>query len=444
MKRSLRLTASVTALTLAALACTAPAEGERDARQAVEPARGGGVVVGVVGEPPTLDPYSPLASGLTYALVRPLWPSLLRFAPDGSIRLDLAARLTEVAGGVRVELRPAFWSNADPITARDVVASAARARPPSGFAGIEARAVDGRTVELTGNAPDWRTRLARVAFVLPQGRARLGVSGGPFTLSGRTPGLELRYRRNPRWYGAGAFLDSLTVRFARDSGILLGLLDKGRIDVAAPPSSVNLDDRLDALGVTHEDALGWERLYLDLSGTSMTRAERVTLWRGLERSRVEEGFVRDDGRSATTLHPAPGKAGATGAWAGRLGRGAPPPEGSVEMAASEGDELAQLVQRALFRQLEAHGFAVELLALPPKDFYGRRSRRDPPDVAIRRAAGAPGAPPSRRAFRRLSALPLFHVESVLAWREGIVGPAVNPTYEGALWNADRWWREAAD
>jgi len=52
----------------------------------------GSVVVGVYGEPATLDPYSPLASESTWQLVRPVYPSLYRMAPDGSVEADLAAR----------------------------------------------------------------------------------------------------------------------------------------------------------------------------------------------------------------------------------------------------------------------------------------------------------------------------------------------------------------
>jgi ABC-type transport system substrate-binding protein len=100
---------------------------------------GGKLSFGVLGSPATLDPYSPVASDLTRELVRPLYPSLYRFLPDGSAVPYLARSLEESGSRAIVTLAEASWSNGKRITARDVAASVQRATEPSGFAGLEAK-----------------------------------------------------------------------------------------------------------------------------------------------------------------------------------------------------------------------------------------------------------------------------------------------------------------
>ncbi|MBA3349908.1 MAG: hypothetical protein H0T12_05065, partial [Actinobacteria bacterium] len=243
--------------TCAAAACTPGGGGE--AREGTTPGGtgafgggDGGIVFGVLGNPATLDPYSPLATDLTYTLVRPLFPSLFRFGPEGRAVAMLARSTAETGSGVRITLRRARWSNGNAITARDVVATVRRAESPSGLAAVSsARALGSRRVELRGASKNWRRTLATAAPILPGGGGVRpgGVSGGPFRLSSFTPGLEAVYRPNPRWWGPEPDSDRITVQFVADLEIMLALLRSGRLDGAAPPSSVNLGQRLDAMGI---------------------------------------------------------------------------------------------------------------------------------------------------------------------------------------------------
>jgi ABC-type transport system substrate-binding protein len=404
-----------------------------------EAARGGTAVVGVIGEPATLDPYSPIASDLTFALVRPIYPSLYSFLPDGTTRPYLASSLSIVDAGARVELRAARWSNARAITARDVVASVRRARPPSGFAGLTASARGRRSVLLRGDRLDWEQTLATAAFVLPRGRASRTVAGGPFMIARRHPGLEIVYTPNPRWWGRAAYLDQITVQFLAGTEVLLGLLGDERLDVVVPLSTVNLDDRLDAYDVEHVDTLGWESIQLDLDGATLDEAERRRLVAAIDREVIEAGFVRGDGRIARTLHPEPGPEGA----AGKFEAGPAEGEGTgvITMAAASGDELTILVQRVVQTQLASAGFDVELVRVEPSTFYGPWAQDDPTDAAVRRVAGAPGLTDDPGDLGSLRAWPLLHVETVIAWRPGLHGLEPNPTLEGPLWNADKWWRD---
>ncbi|MGH2693667.1 MAG: ABC transporter substrate-binding protein [Actinomycetota bacterium] len=389
---------------------------------------------GVVGQVATLDPYSPAASDLTYALTRPIYPSLFRFLPDGTTEPSLAESVDADGRTALVELRRAQWSDGRPITARDVAASIRRALPPSGFARIgSARVLGSRLIELRGSVKDWPRALATVAFVMPKGEPA-PVAGGPFGLKRKVRGLEFAYAPNPRYWGDEPLLERITVRFVQGLDLLLELLRRRRLDAALVPSSVNIADRLDAIGVAHREVLGWESVVLDLA-TDTDRTTARALWGNLARARIESGFVRDLGRVANTLRPVPGRAGAAGPFSAL--RPAPAPRGeSLALAAPVGDELLELVQRALLERLSQASFDVELLGVEPLVLLqGDRW------VTVERVAGAPGLSDPPRAVERPSALPLFHVATVLAWREGVRGLQVNPTFEGPLWNAERWWKE---
>src|SRR5687767_12923382 len=122
-----RITALACLLAMASLAC--PSDGGGTAKPAPTtpttttappvPPRGA-ISIGVLGEPATFDPYSPLANDMTFWLARPLYPSLFRIAPDGSVTAELASSLRPSEAGVVIELRRSRWSNGDPVTAQDV------------------------------------------------------------------------------------------------------------------------------------------------------------------------------------------------------------------------------------------------------------------------------------------------------------------------------------
>jgi peptide/nickel transport system substrate-binding protein len=185
------------------------------------PDRSGRIVVGLPGEPPTLDPYSPVASELTWEVVRPVYPSLYRFLPDGKVEPALATSIDATGTSAQVTIREASWSDGRPITARDVVRSVRRARGPSGFARIDsARARGRRLVLLQGRVRNWQHALATVAFVLPGGKADRSVAGGPLRIESMIPGLEVVYRPNPMWWGSVG-VRKVVVRYTRGVEMLL-------------------------------------------------------------------------------------------------------------------------------------------------------------------------------------------------------------------------------
>jgi hypothetical protein len=367
---------------------------------------------GFLGEPATLDPYSPLASDLTYALLRPLYPSLYRLLPDGSAEPSLAASLQKNGNQTEIELIDARWSNGRAITARDVVASVERARAPSGFAGVQsARATGKRTIVLNGDVDE--LDLATAAFVLPGGRSRPGLSGGPYRLVRREPGLRFVYASNPRWHGAAPTVPRLEVQFYEFAATMRTRLKNEKLDAAAIPSTVNLAERLDAADLQHDSALGWESIHLEFSPGALTVEEQRGVDTLIDRAALAEGFIRDDGRVVRR------------ALSGRKDLPA-----SLSLAIPAGDELLSLIQRALQFRFDEANVTVDLVETDAKTFYGPWRTDSPADAALVRSSGAPG--------QSLEAFPLFEVATYLVWRSGVTGLMVNPTFDGPLWNVEEW------
>lgn len=400
------------------------------------PAPGGSVSVGVFGEPATLDPYSPLASDLTYALARPVLRSLYRFEADGAPVPDLVESL-RVSGDVAVvTLADAEWSDGSAITSKDVASTVARAKPPSGLSEIDSVQRRGRRrLILTGSIERWPETLARISFVLPSSGKT--VFSGPFVVADRTAGLQIVFERNPR-SETTPYLDRVVVQYTEGTEMLLALLERSRLDAAWLPSSVNLDQRLDQLGVAHRSTLGWERVVLDLSGSDLTRSQRRRLAATLDRAAMQEGFVRTTGRIADTLAPEPGPAGAEGPYETLFRGGGRGGGVSLQLSAPSGDELLELIQRLAQVQLDSNGFKAELINVDARRFYGRWTLQNPVDAVLRRLGGAPGGTGGDR-VRSLDRLPLFHVETAMAWGPRLAGIQVNGTLDGPLAHAHEWF-----
>ena len=409
---------------------------------APSPTPGGEVTVGVLGALATLDPYSPLASDLTRQLVRPIYPSLFRLVPgdEGLILPEpyLAETLEPARGGVRITLASMRWSTGRPIVARDVVASVRRAIAPSGLARVsKAIAVAPDVVVLKGNIRDWQSTLATLAFVLPSGRARPEVGGGPFYMRRYVPGLEIVYEKNPGWPGEGPYVDSATVQFVQGIDLMFGLARAGRLDVMVPPSAVNLSDRLDAIGFEHSSDVGYEVLYLDLGGAPWTDAQAARIAASLNVRAMKTGLIRADGRRADHLSAAPGAPSARRLWSAR---GRAKTDDEIQIAGPIGDELIELIQKVSQVHLTKHEYAAELVSIDPEIYYGEWTRDDPMDIAVRRLVGGPGLRFPASIFRTVEAVPLFFVASYIAWNPAVLGPRANPTHDGPLWNMEQWFR----
>jgi hypothetical protein len=242
--------------------------------------------------------------------------------------------------------------------------------------------------------------------------------------------------RNRSWWGQ-ARLRTVKVQFVQSLETMLLLLRAGRLDAGAPPSTVNLDDQLAAIGLRHSDALGWESIQLRFPDDRLTRSERRSLSAAVHRGGLAKGLIRDEGRPSTTLHPGPGPAGASGPWS-RAGAPRPPVHRRVTLSVPNGDELLELLQRALQIEMKRVAPDVELVGIEPQIFYGPWKLHNPTQIALVRRAGAPGLSGDAGAFKDASALPLFQVPTVVAWRNGLIGLQADPTFDGPLWNVSDW------
>jgi hypothetical protein len=419
------------AAALSLVACDPNGSGQPDATTAPtqtppgDPAdvtEGGTVVLGVLGEPPSLDPYSDVASDLTYLLAAPVHRSLYRTMPDGVVESDLAGSITsDGRRGVLVRIRPAKWSNGDPLTSGDVVRSVERARYPSGFVGLEATAVDRRTVRLTGDVSgDWAVRLADNTFVVPR-RGGPRVGSGAFVVTRYVPGLEIVFDRNPRAADAG-HLDRIKVQFIASLDIMLSLLEEGKLDAAAPPSAMNLEERLDEIGVSHAETQGRETVVLHMGGDT-DETLRSTIAGAIDIGRIAEGLIRDQGDALDNELPGHSSGGGV----------------EIQLGTASGDELLQLMQRIVQKDLGADDVTSELVQVDPATLYGEWEIESPLDAALRREI----VPGSRklRPTDDLTWVPLFFVESFLTWNDGINGLVPHGGLEGPLWNAEDWWRD---
>ncbi|HVM36275.1 MAG TPA: hypothetical protein VM784_13160 [Actinomycetota bacterium] len=395
-------TNSAVAAALLVVACTPSEQGPQGDRSH-RPRDPGAVTIVVVGDPHTLDPYGSRATFLTQALARPLYRSLFRLGPDGQPEKDLVDDL-EVRGRRAVaSLVPG------PLTARDVVASARRARPPSGFAGLEVRAAGRRRVHLRGADGGWARRLARATWVLPNGRAT-GNGGGPYRVTEHTPGFEaVLERRGPE--SSGSSITRVHVRVAPDTPTALRLVGEGRADAGWIPSTVNLEERAVQAGLVHAGAIGWESIVLDFRESPLSPGGRAWVAQGAGRGRLGGGLVRDEGEIASDPVPAGAVRPAT-----------------VFLAAPAEDELLVLLLRAVQRRLAGRGTQAEAVTIPAGDPF------PPGAVRLIRSVGAPGA----HTISFPATWPLFRVESSLVWRPGLSGPQPNPTLDGPLWNLEEW------
>ena len=257
---------------------------------------------------------------------------------------------------------------------------------------------------------------------------------GAFRIDRRVPGLKVEYVKVPSSH-RNPILDGFSVYFIASREILMELLERGKLDAGMVPSTVNLEERFESKEVEIEGDLGWESIELDLAGIG-DGSTREAVAGAIDRVVLEKGLIRDYGRLTNTLTPGPLRDQAEGPFR-------KPPRRSVTgvrlaLAAPEEDELLLLLQRALHDQLEAAGFVVDLVTIDSRTYYGAWDNTDPVEVALRRRFGGPGLPERASELRKLTAMPLFQVESFVAWRPRVLGLEVNPTFQGPLRNAHKW------
>lgn len=193
-----------------------------------------------------LDPAQATTAG-GYILSRQLYDTLTEYGPDGAWVPQLAASITagETAAEWTVVLADASWSDGDPVTAGDVVATVKRwfaeELPPSGSLPFvdpdKVEATDDKTVTFTLKYPTVTFPEAftspTTAIVPADFDPAAPIGSGPFVLASDDPGVQLTFTANPDYFLGAPAADELEVKSFPDAASAASALTAGQIDVDA-------------------------------------------------------------------------------------------------------------------------------------------------------------------------------------------------------------------
>ena len=207
------------------------------------------ITVGLVLEPPILDPTAGAAASIDEILYANVFEGLTRFGPDGAIEPALAESWEIAPDGLSWVFNlheGVSFHDGTPMTAEDVVFSFDRAMAAGSlnaqrqlFDGInEVTAIDDTTVEIGLDAPK-----GSLLFNLAWGDAVIvspasadtnttnPVGTGPFKFSNWVQGDRIEFVRNEDYWGTPAKLDRVAFRFISDPTAAFAAMMAGDVDV---------------------------------------------------------------------------------------------------------------------------------------------------------------------------------------------------------------------
>ncbi len=206
------------------------------------------ITIGMVLEPPNLDPTAGAAAAIDEVVYANIFEGLTRFAPDGSVVPGLAESWDISDDGLiyTFSLREGVtFHDGTAMSAEDVVFSLDRARSEDStnaqkplFAGIESvEAVDDTTVVVTLSAPDgafpFKMAWGDAVIVAPESaetNATNPVGTGPFRFAEWAQGDRVEIVRNDAYWGAPVALEAATFQFISDPNAAFAALMSGDID----------------------------------------------------------------------------------------------------------------------------------------------------------------------------------------------------------------------
>lgn len=228
-----RLTAALAALALSATAAAAAPDA---------------VTLGMVLEPPNLDPTAGAAAAIDEVVYANLFEGLTRFGPDGAV-LPALARSWEVSEDgtsyIFHLVTGATFHDGTGFDAKDVKFSLDRARAEDSanaqkalFAGIAAvEVIDPATVKVVLSAPDgaFPAKMAwgDAVIVAPESvatEATHPVGTGPFALADWVQGDHVTLTAYPGYWGAKPALAKATFRFIADPTAAFAAVMSGDVD----------------------------------------------------------------------------------------------------------------------------------------------------------------------------------------------------------------------
>ncbi|MDF1873256.1 ABC transporter substrate-binding protein [Vannielia sp.] len=206
------------------------------------------LALGMVLEPPNLDPTAGAAAAIDEVVYANIFEGLTRFSPDGAVLPALASswEVSEDGKTYTFTLHSGvkFHDGTD-FDASDVEFSLNRARAEDStnaqkalFAGIESvEAVDPATVKITLSAPDgalpFKLAWGDAVMVGEESAADLAtkpVGTGPFTFTEWVQGDHVTLTRNEGYWGEAPALASATFKFISDPNAAFAAMMAGDVD----------------------------------------------------------------------------------------------------------------------------------------------------------------------------------------------------------------------
>jgi len=206
------------------------------------------ISIGMVLEPPNLDPTAGAAAAIDEVVYANIFEGLTRFGPDGSVNPGLARswEISEDGTTYTFTLRSGVtFHDGEAMTAEDVVFTLDRARAEGStnaqlalFSNIvDVQALDDLTVQVTLDGPDgaflFDMAWGDAVIVDPASadtNATNPIGTGPFRFARWVQGDRVDLERNEAYWGEPAALETASFRFISDPNAAFAALMAGDVD----------------------------------------------------------------------------------------------------------------------------------------------------------------------------------------------------------------------
>ncbi len=302
------------------------------------PTRGGSYTEGILGQPEQINPLL-LKKDADRDLAQLMYAGLMRYNAQQELEPDLAEsyEVSDEGKTYVFHLREHLvWQDGKPLTADDVVFTVGLMKDPevksprrADFQSVTAETVDERTVKfsLSNDAFVPFLRENTTFGILPKhlwenvAPSQVGLSdlnlrvvgAGPFAFDQFRKDKETSQitsyalKRNKKYHGQKAYLDSITFRFYDDADLLLRDFRKGKIDgihSLSPSQKASIPERTRQKWQIHELQLpSYFALFFNTAKSDILKDEKVR--RALGSSLDREAIVKEALNGAARVTDAP-------------------------------------------------------------------------------------------------------------------------------------------
>lgn len=249
------------------------------ANTSAAPAFGGAISAGFIGNPHYLNPVLAPANEVDRALVKILYPSLMRYSSEGKLLPYLAERFAIGEDGKVYDFflkKKSLWDDGKPITAYDVAFTIKIIQDPNirsplsrVWEGVKVEAVSDTTVRFTLQEPYAFFLQNTTIEILPQHiwekidaenfplseYNKKPVGGGPYSFASFTKNdntiTSIDFKVNASFFGKPPYIQKFTARFYSQNEEAIRAYQQGEIDFLGVPfgsssfvNSKNASDRL--------------------------------------------------------------------------------------------------------------------------------------------------------------------------------------------------------